>query len=202
MSKDKKFLAVGIAGSPRRRGNSASLLRAYLAGTALEGFKTELVYLNQLQYRGCQACDLCVKGKECPNEDDLSPVFALLKNADIWAMASPIYYDGISGQLKTFFDRLRFTTHDPFKLKGPRRGIVIVTYEDDPSEFYVQTATRIAKYFNWNNRGDFGKVRIAAESNLGPRDAWKKRPDLQQKLKDIGIEQARELKRSADKTID
>ena len=187
-------MSVGIAGSPRQRGNSTSLLRAYLDGTASEGFETKLVNLNKLQYRGCQACDLCVKGKECPLEDDLSPIFALLRDADIWAMASPIYYDGLSGQMKMFFDRLRFTTQDPFKLEGPRQGIVIVTYEDEPSEFYLQTATRFANYFNWNNRGDFGKVRVVAESNLGPRDAWKKRPDLQEKMKDIGIEQARELK--------
>jgi multimeric flavodoxin WrbA len=194
MSSGNKFFAVGIAGSPRHKGNSTSLLKSYLSGAAEVGFKTKIIYLDKLSYKGCIACDRCVKGKNCKIEDDLSKVFPLLQRADIWAMASPIYYDGVSGQLKTFFDRLRFTTYDPYKLKGPRRGIMIVTYEDNKTEFYLETATRLAKYLTWNNRGDFGKVKVIAESNLGPRDAWKQRPDLQVKLKKIGEEQAKELK--------
>jgi multimeric flavodoxin WrbA len=127
-------------------------------------------------------------------KDDLNSVFPLLQKANIWALASPIYYDGVSGQLKTFFDRLRFTTFNPHKLKGPHRGIVIVTYEDDKREEYLKTASSLASYFSWNDRGDFGKVRVVAEPNLGPRDAWKKRPELLTKLRKLGIKQARELK--------
>lgn len=193
MQNKNNFLAIGIAGSPRRRGNSTSLLKAYLSGAAVVGFETQIINLSKLSYQGCIACDRCVKGKMCKIEDDLCEIFPLLQKADIWAMASPIYYDGVSGQMKTFFDRLRFTTYDPNKLKGPRRGIVLVTYEDNRSDFYFETATHLANYFTWNNRGDFGKVKVIAESNLGPKDAWKERPDLQVKLKEIGLEQAKEL---------
>jgi multimeric flavodoxin WrbA len=196
MSRENSYLAIGIAGSPRRRGNSTSLLRAYLDGTSQVGFETKIIYLNNLIYKGCQGCDRCVRGKACGIQDDLSTVFPLLRKADIWAMASPIYYDGVSGQLKTFFDRLRFTTHDPFKLEGPRRGIVIVTYEDDPREYYAEVAAHLAEYFNWKNRGDFQKVRVISESNLGPVNAWKERPDLQVKLRNLGREQANELIKS------
>jgi len=194
MSNGKSHSAVGIAGSPRRNGNSTSLLKAYLKGASFAGFETQTIYLNRLTYRGCQACDRCVEGKVCGIKDDLSEIFPLLRQADIWAMASPIYYDGVSGQLKTFFDRLRFTTYDPFKLEGFRRGIVIVTYEDEKSDFYQETAARLAKYFSWHNRGDFGKVEVVAEPNLGPRDAWKKRPDLLSKLELIGRKHVLELK--------
>ena len=196
MKKKNDYFAIGIAGSPRRRGNSTSLLRAYLEGTSQVGFETKIIYLNNLNYKGCQGCDRCVSGETCGIQDDLCSIFPLLRRADIWAMASPIYYDGVSGQLKTFFDRLRFTTHDPFKLEGPRRGIVIVTYEDDPREYYDEVAAHLADYFNWKNRGDFKTVKVVAESNLGPIDAWKKRPDLQAMLRRTGREQAIELKRS------
>lgn len=195
MNRRNEWLAVGIAGSPRKRGNSSSLLRAYLRGTASEGFKTKFIYLNGLLFRGCQACDRCVKGKSCSVKDDLNRIFPILKKAQIWAFASPIYYDGVSGQLKMFFDRLRFTTYEPCKLEGARRGILIVTYEDDRKKEYYETASQLAHYFNWNDRGDFGDVRIVAESNLGPKEAWKARPDLLEKLKIIGIDQAKELKR-------
>ena len=195
MKETTPLLAAGIAGSPRKRGNSSALLRAYLEGVSSEGFKTEFIYLNGMLFRGCQGCDRCVIGKSCSVKDDLNSIFPILQKAQIWAMASPIYYDGVSGQLKMFFDRLRFTTHDPNKLKGPRRGILIVTYEDDKRVEYFETASQLANYFGWNDRGDFGKVRVVAESNLGPRDAWKIRPDLLDKLKQFGKEQARELKK-------
>ena len=194
MKETSHLLAVGIAGSPRKRGNSSGLLRAYLSGASSEGFQTKFIYLNGMIFRGCQACDRCVEGKACSVEDDLNAIFPVLEKAHIWAMASPIYYDGVSGQLKMFFDRLRFTTYDPYKLKGPRRGILIVTYEDDKKKEYFETASQLAKYLKWNERGDFGNVRVVAESNLGPRDAWKNRPDLLNTLKELGKAQARELK--------
>lgn len=195
MKKTNDLLAVGIAGSPRKRGNSSALLKAYLDGASSEGFKTEFIYLNGMIFCGCQACDRCVQGKTCSVKDDLNTIFPVLQRAQIWALASPIYYDGVSGQLKMFFDRLRFTTYDPYKLKGPRRGILIVTYEDNKKKEYFETASQLANYFTWNDRGDFGKVRVVSEPNLGPKDAWKSRPDLLRELKLTGIEQARELKK-------
>lgn len=186
-------LAVGIEGSPRRTGNSTALLKAYLDGVASVGFDTQSIYLNRLNYKGCQGCDQCVKGKPCKIDDDLNEVFPVLQRANIWAMASPIYYDGVSGQLKMFYDRLRFQTYEPNKLLGPRRGIVIVTYEDDKSEEYMKTASALAKYFNWHDRGHFGEVKVVAESNMGPRDAWKSRPDLIEQLRQMGIQQGKEL---------
>jgi multimeric flavodoxin WrbA len=134
-----------------------------------------------------------VQGYSCLVEDDLNEIFPLLDRASIWAMASPIYYDGVSGQLKTFYDRLRFTTFEPRKLEGPRRGIVIVTYEDDENEDYRKAAGALAKYLKWRDRGDFGDVKIVAESNLGPKNAWKSRPEALDRLSQYGVEQAREI---------
>ncbi len=51
MTASDRLLAVGIAGSPRRRGNSSSLLNSYLEGAASVGFDTEFVYLNELTYK-------------------------------------------------------------------------------------------------------------------------------------------------------
>jgi multimeric flavodoxin WrbA len=134
-----------------------------------------------------------VKGQSCLVEDDLNDIFPHLERAAIWAMASPIYYDGVSGQLKAFYDRLRFTTYDPHKLEGPRRAIVIVTYEDDENDDYLKTAGALAKYLKWNDRGDFGDVKVVAESKLGPKNAWKSRPEVLDRLTQFGIDQAREI---------
>ena len=186
-------MAVGIAGSPRKNGNSTTLLKAYLEGAAKAGFRTRLIRLNDYTYRGCQGCDRCVRGKPCRVHDGLNKVFPVLRKAHMWAMASPVYYDGVSGQLKMFFDRLRFTTFPPNKLNRKMRGALIITYEDKPNPFYRKVASSLAGYFNWRERADFGKVAVIAEANLGPWNAWKKKPGLLRKCKKFGEAHAREL---------
>ncbi len=107
-------------------------------------------------------------------------------------LASPIYYDSVSGQMKTFFDRCRTFTRDPEtqkltpQLEGRRKGVVVVTYEDAQRDDYYHEAEKLASYLAW--MGDFGKVEIVCESNLGPRDAAAGRPDLLARAERLGNE--------------
>ncbi|MDO4194014.1 MAG: flavodoxin family protein, partial [Erysipelotrichaceae bacterium] len=56
---------------------------------------------------GCLACEHCHKIEKgiCVQKDDMQEVYDLLKDADMLILASPIYYHGISGQLKCTIDR-------------------------------------------------------------------------------------------------
>jgi len=181
---------IGIAGSPRRNGNSATLMRAVLEGARAAGAETSEVYLNGLAFKGCQGCTVCSRGGRCILEDELTPVIEALRHADGWVLAAPIYYDGVSGQLKTFFDRCRTFTHDPEtavlapQLEGPRRGVVIVTYEDSDRADYTRAAQVLARYLGW--MGDFGEVAVMAEGRLDARDAAAQRPDLLARARAMG----------------
>ena len=181
---------MGIAGSARRNGNSATLMRAVLKGAAEVGANTSEVYLNGLVYRGCQGCDRCSSRGTCILDDELTPVLEGLREATGWVLASPIYYDRASGQMKSFFDRCRTFTHDPEtqelrpQLDGQRRAVVILTYEDSLRDDYLREAETLAKYLAW--MGDFGDVEIVCEPNLGPRDAAAGRPDLLARAEEIG----------------
>ena len=81
---------IGIAGSAREKGNSATLMRAVLEGAAQAGAETKEVYLNGLAFKGCQGCDKCSPGGTCILNDDLTPVLDELDNAEGWVFASPI----------------------------------------------------------------------------------------------------------------
>ncbi len=181
---------IGVAGSARRKGNSATLMRAVLSGAAQAGADTKEVYLNGLVLQGCQGCDNCSAEGKCILNDELTPVLDELRRAEGWVLASPIYYDGVTGQMKTFFDRCRTFTRDPEtqalrpQLKGKRKGIVIVAYEDKPRKDYYHEAEKLANYLAW--MGDFGKVDIISEGNLGPRDAAAGRPDLLARAERLG----------------
>ncbi len=181
---------IGVAGSARRNGNSATLMRVLLEAAARKGAKTGEVYLNGLSFKGCQGCEPCSGGGECILEDDLTPFLEALREAAGWVLASPIYYDSVSGQMKTFFDRCRTFTTDPEtgelrpQLPGRRKAAVVVTYEDSPRDDYRREAEKLAGYLNW--MGDFGEVQIICEGNLGPSGAAAARPDLLDRVREAG----------------
>ena len=188
--------AIGIAGSPRPNGNSTTLLKAVLAGAASAGARTRMIRLDEFSYRGCRGCERCSPRGVCVVKDALTPVLAALDLADIWVLAAPIYYDGVSGQLKLFFDRCRCFTRKDGELKpqlaGKRRGAVIVTYEDKPREDYHRAARVLGNYMSW--MGDFGEVEIVAEGRLGPATAAANRPDLLEQSEALGKQLLKQLR--------
>ncbi len=114
-----------------------------------------------------------------------------MAEASGWVLASPVYYDGISGQLKTFFDRCRTFTRNPDsqktepQLKGDRRAVIILTYEDAKERpDYLTQAEVLAKYLRW--MGNFSRVKIVCEGGLGPASAAQERTDLLERAESIG----------------
>ena len=181
---------IGIAGSPRRNGNSATLMRSVLRGAALAGSGTSEVFLNGLTYKGCQGCTKCSGGGTCILDDELTPVIHDLMTADGWVLAAPIYYDGVSGQLKSFFDRCRTLTRSSTSTKlepqltGDRRAVIVVTYEDKTREDYYKQAKILESYLSW--MGEFSSIEIICEGKLGPQQAAHKRPELLISTEEIG----------------
>lgn len=179
---------IGIAGSPRKNGNSTTLMKAVLAAAEAAGAETSTVHLNELTFRGCQGCDPCTPDLTCRVTDELTGVLKAVREADGWVLAAPIYYDGVSGQMKLFFDRLRHVTKDAGDqhpmLPGRRAAAVIVTYEDKPRQDYFNVARVLANYLAW--MGDFGEVAILSAARLGPADAAAGRADLLQEAGEIG----------------
>ena len=109
---------IAINGSPRKHANTATLLEHALHGAAAaapEGHpvKTRLVHLYELRYTGCRSCFACKRlggtgyGR-CNVQDDLLPLLEDIAVADALILGSPIYFGSISGQMRSFLERLLF----------------------------------------------------------------------------------------------
>ena len=96
-----------LNGSPRPNGNTTKMIRAFREGVESVGHSIDVVDVARKNIKGCLACEYCHgKGNgECVQKDDMQEVYALLKEADMLVLASPIFYHGFSGQLKCTIDR-------------------------------------------------------------------------------------------------
>ena len=104
---------IAVNGSPRKKWNTASLLEKALEGAASHGAETELIHLYDLNYKGCISCFACkTKGGKsygkCAVKDDLEPVFKKVEEVDALILGSPIYWGTVTGEMRSFMERLLF----------------------------------------------------------------------------------------------
>ena len=104
---------MAFNGSPRKKWNTATLLQKALEGADSQNAKTELIHLYDLNYKGCISSFACktIGGKSygrCAVQDDLTDVFSSVEQADAIILGSPIYWGTVSGEMKSFMDRLLF----------------------------------------------------------------------------------------------
>jgi multimeric flavodoxin WrbA len=104
---------IGINGSPRKQWNTATLVSKALEGAAAQGAATELFHLYDLNFKGCTSCFACkLRGGKsygkCAMNDDLAPVLAKIATADALVIGSPIYFGTVTGETRSFLERLLF----------------------------------------------------------------------------------------------
>ena len=94
---------LGICGSARKKGNTATLLREALNATGME---SELIFLSDLTVGFCTGCLSCVKNKGvCIKDDDMKGLLEKMVEARAIVLGSPNYYYDVSGLMKNMIDR-------------------------------------------------------------------------------------------------
>lgn len=96
---------VGIYGSPRKGGNSDLILDSALKGAQQQGTDIKRIYVRDLHMSGCVECGGCEKTGKCVIQDDMQDIYPLLDDADTIILSSPIFFYGLSSQLKALIDR-------------------------------------------------------------------------------------------------
>ena len=168
---------IAINGSPKPNGNTAKLLNKAVEGATSKGAEVEIINLYKLNYKGCIACYSCKKKESkkphhCAVKDDLTPIFEKIKNADAVIFASPNYFSDITGEMRSFLERLLYPylpydrtvtegTYFPKKLKtafiytmGMPEGILTERFK--PMEDFISQIFRVpVKTLHSNNHYPF-----------------------------------------------
>ncbi|MBQ7499147.1 MAG: flavodoxin family protein [Selenomonas sp.] len=96
---------VIISASLRKNSNSEALATAFADGAREAGHEVEQISLRDKTINFCKGCLACQKTMQCVIKDDANEITAKIGQADVVALATPVYYYGMCGQLKTLLDR-------------------------------------------------------------------------------------------------
>ena len=96
---------LGIYGSPRKGGNTDHLLDTALEAAQSAGADISKVYARRLKMSGCLECGGCDKTGKCVVDDDMQSVYPLFEASNVIFLASPIFFYGVSAQVKALIDR-------------------------------------------------------------------------------------------------
>ncbi|MGB5988090.1 MAG: NAD(P)H-dependent oxidoreductase [Desulfobacterales bacterium] len=112
------MLVLGLNGSPRRRGNSAYLMKTFLAEAARYGVRTHNVVVDRQNVLPCKEYTVCETKGTCPIDDDMArEIYGLIREAEVIVTASPIFFYNMTAQLKALVDRCQLFWARKYRLK-------------------------------------------------------------------------------------
>ena len=103
--KEAQLKSLGIMGSPRIKGNTNLLLDEALSGAQSQGAEVEKLVVDKLKIAPCREFYGCLRDGNCVIRDDMDDIYPKLLNADIVIVASPMFFYGLTSQVKALIDR-------------------------------------------------------------------------------------------------
>lgn len=186
------LLVLGLNGSPRRQGNSETLLAEALKGAEEEGADTLQFDLAFMEIAPCEACEECFVDGECIILDEMCRLYDALEQADAVIVASPIYFSGMSAQTKIVVDRCQALWARRHLLKAPRKpgvGAIILSAAQPRAKFDNALSELRAFMVGIGIR----PVSALTVPGLGNKGSAAERPETLSSARSLGKEMARAL---------
>ncbi len=143
-----------LAGSPRKDGNTDRLVSAFVRG-ASRNHEVEVISVHEVRVNPCAGCNTCLarEGNRCVQQDDMDRIYDRLLWADTLIVASPVYFYGISAQLKAVIDRLHTSLRKRFPVR--RLGLILVGAAELPDLFdpIIAQYRMILRFFGLQDAG-------------------------------------------------
>ncbi|MFH1624226.1 MAG: flavodoxin family protein [Pseudomonadota bacterium] len=116
---------LGIVCSPRKGGNTEILMKEVLKASKEMGAETNLITVARKVINPCDACGTCLKKGACKIDDDMTPIYSAISEADGIVLGSPVYFWSMTAQAKAIVDRT-YAVHHGHQLRGKVGGAVVV----------------------------------------------------------------------------
>ena len=175
---------VVLMGSPRKHGNTDLLVNAFIEG-AKENNQVEVVHVSDYKVSPCRGCNVCYMNENhaCAQKDDMKKIYLKLADADILVIASPVYFYGISAQLKTIIDRLHTPMRQQIAIK--KTALLLVGAAKIPELFDAikMQYKLIDDFFHLENMGMVLANGVKEKGDILQSSALKEAVELGRKIK-------------------
>lgn len=142
-----------LTGSPRKNGNSTLLAERFMAGATEAGHSVTRFDAAHSEVHPCIACNSCGMDGPCVFRDDFETVREHIIPADMVVFATPMYYFGISAQLKAVIDRFYAING---RIHVPKRAALLMTYANTAPSQAAPIAAHydvLLDYLGWSDAG-------------------------------------------------
>ena len=172
-----------ISSSLRNRSNSEILADAFIKGAEAAGHNVEKVSLKNKSIAFCKGCLACQKIDTCVIKDDAPAITEKMCQADVIVFATPVYYYGMSGQLKTMLDRANALFTADYKF---REIYALISAAEDEPYTPEKTITGIQGWIdcfeNVKLAGTVFAGGVTAENDIAGHPALKEAEELGKNL--------------------
>ena len=154
-----------LSGSPRRGGNTKLMAEVFAKGAA-EHHHVEIVSVSDVKVNPCLGCNACFKNEThaCVQKDDMSLIYEKMNHADMLVIASPVYFYGLSAQLKAVIDRCHNPIRDTFRIK--KMALLLVGAATLP-ELFDSILAQYQLSLNFFKLEDAGRVLVRSIKDKG-----------------------------------
>ncbi|OIQ54618.1 NAD(P)H dehydrogenase (quinone) [Moorella thermoacetica] len=140
---------VAFIGSPRKKGNTSTIVEEIARGAKEAGAEVKVYYLNDMTIKPCQSCFYCRQVENCATKDDMQSVYADIKDAGAIVIGSPIYMAQVTAQTKLLLDRLFPIIDANFKPRfGVKKTVLVYSQgqgEDEAFRGYLEYNANVLK---------------------------------------------------------
>jgi len=141
---------VVFNGSPRKDGNTTTLLDLIARGARDHGAQVHYHVLFKMRFMACQSCFSCRLNDDCVINDEVHAALQQVKAADAVVIGSPIYMMQMTGPVKNLYDRFFPLTDADWRPRfGTKKMVAVYTQGMDDPHLYESYFEYTAAMFPW-----------------------------------------------------
>lgn len=171
------MLALGIMGSPRKKGNTDFLLSSFMNEVEKAGVRTHIIEISKKNIKPCVEYSVCEKKGTCPIDDDMNEIYPLLREANIIVLATPIFFYNTPAQTKALIDRSQTLWARKYRLKltdpgrKNRRGFLLALGATKGANLFEGMKLTAKYFFDAVGAGFEGSLTYSSIEKRGDMEA-------------------------------
>ncbi|MFQ6795106.1 MAG: flavodoxin family protein [Thomasclavelia sp.] len=143
-----------LQGSPHKQGSSNLLASEFIKGAKENNHQVEIFDVAHANLHPCLGCDYCNMSGPCVQKDDMSELKEKIIDSDVLVFVTPLYYFGMSAQLKIMVDR--FYSFNGYLTSLHKKAVLIGAAWNSASDTMDDLASHyqtICDYLSFDNLG-------------------------------------------------